>query len=136
MRDFDKFKSYLNWNWQLVLCSSKSKSYFTKIAYFKGLEKKSAFSKLWSRNLFAWIQKVKDISRAKSNSTVVYKKKQRKTFVNFVSDNSLHCTKNSYLFLFSERRHYKLFHATSKVFWFHFVASGLPMPVHKKKIRT
>ena len=48
----------------------KIKITFLKNGYFKGLEKR-AFANLWSRNLFAWIQNVKDISRAKYNSTIV-----------------------------------------------------------------
>ena len=56
----------------------KIKIIFLKNCILQRTWKKSAFSNLWSRNLFAWIQKVKDISRAKSNSTVVYKKNREK----------------------------------------------------------
>ena len=42
----------------------KIKITFLKNGYFKGLEKR-AFANLWSRNLFAWIQNVKEYIKSK-----------------------------------------------------------------------
>ena len=62
-----------------------------KIIFFKNCILQRTWKKSAFANLFAWIQKVKDIW---SLTQQLYIKKQRKTFVSFVSDKSLHYTKN------------------------------------------